>query len=151
MLGIMLFSFGLHAEELSLSCDVQYRDIDQVTTSKQVTGQANLNVYETEVIDKGIVKTNLKVNIDTDLLEGTMKYPLFMIPPLNSAKDGVVRLKKVTISDESYTLISNFNFLNRIVTVIDRKTGGINSSHSIGDLNITGTCSKVETSIPNKF
>ena len=151
LLITILFSFGLNAEALSLSCDVIHNEKDTKTSSKRVSGDVNLTINESETIVFNPMKANVKIKFDTDISEGQIIYPPFMLPPINGAKQGTVKIKKIKVSNDSYTLISNYNFMNQVTTIIDRKTGNITSSSTLRDRSYTGTCSKVDETVENKF
>jgi hypothetical protein len=58
-----------------------------------------------------------------------MVVPPFVLPPVNSAKGGVLAVKNLSVGDTHISGKVNFNFLNSTSFTIDRTTGVMTTSN----------------------
>lgn len=83
----------------------------------------------TVTIDQpGTISFSDQLDIDIDGVEGRIRLPRPMIPPINSGKDGWFKLRDVQTSDREIVGKAKVNLLNSPKVRLDRMTGRVQIS-----------------------
>ena len=91
-----------------------------------------------------------QVNLWIEGIEGRLRMPRTMLPPLRGGEDGWFKIKNLEVSDDEITGSVAVNFINNPKLIIDRRTGLIRLSGKAGDY--VGECQRFTPGeMPQKF
>lgn len=104
-------------------------------TSYGASGWAN-------IVGNRSVPFDDQVNVMIDGVEGQVRMPRSMLPPIHGGNDGWFKIKSMRLTENEITGSAGVNFANSPKIRIDRITGNISMSGKAGDY--SGRCTRYD-------